>query len=147
VGVGGSGCFWSSATTSSSAIGGWQRGRLLTKGRLDELDTSRLPRQLQSQPFEVRLDGSRVLKQDLEAAGRQQRVSRSDRSPSARPRDAWAADRVVYDFAIAEDEPASDGQIAVRLVRHARDVLDGVMKRLTAAGIDVDLVGTDRGPD
>jgi general secretion pathway protein L len=58
----------------------------------------------------------------------------------------WAADRVVYDFAIADDEPTTDGQIAVRLVATARDVLDGAMKRLAAAGIDVDLVGTTEDP-
>jgi general secretion pathway protein L len=119
---------------------------LLTKGRLDELDTSKLPRQLQSQPFEVRLDGSRVLSKILKLPA----ASSSYLDPIVRHQldrvTPWAADRVVYDFAIAEDEPATDGQIAVRLVATARDVLDGVMKRLTAAGIDVDIVGTTEDP-
>jgi general secretion pathway protein L len=119
---------------------------LLTKGRLDELDTSKLSRQLQSQPFEVRLDGSRVLSKILKLPA----ASSGYLDPIVRHQldrvTPWAADRVVYDFVIADDEPAPEGQIAVRLVATARDVLDGVMKRLKAAGIEADIVGTTEDP-
>lgn len=119
---------------------------LLTKGRLDELDTTKLPRQLLSQPLEVRLDGSRVLSKVLRLPA----ASRGYLDPIVRHQldraTPWAADRVVFDYVIADDEPATDGQIAVRLVATARDVLDGVMSRLTAAGIEADLVGTTEDP-
>jgi len=97
VGVGGSGCFWSSATTSFECLSGGCKGAaLLTKGRLDELDTSRLPRQLQSQPFEVRLDGSRVLSKILKLPA----ASSGYLDPIVRHQldrvTPWAADRVVY---------------------------------------------------
>jgi general secretion pathway protein L len=119
---------------------------LVTRGRLDELATARLPRQLRAQPLEVRLDGSRVLSKILKlpAAGR------TYLDPIVRHQldraTPWAADRVVYDYAIADDEPTTDGQIAVRLVATARDVLDGVMSRLTAAGLQADVVGTTEDP-
>ncbi len=119
---------------------------LVTKGRLDELDTTKLPRQLLSQPLEVRLDGSRVLSKILRLPA----ASRGYLDPIVRHQldraTPWAADRVIFDYVIADDEPTVDGQIAVRLVATARDVLDGVMSRLTAAGIEADVVGTSEDP-
>ena len=119
---------------------------LLAKGRLDELDTSRLPRQLMALPMELRLDGSRVLSKILKLPA----ASRGYLDPIVRHQldraTPWAADRVVFDYTIADDEPTTDGQIAVRLVATARDVLDGVMSRLTAMGIGVDVVGTTEDP-
>lgn len=119
---------------------------LITRGRLDELDTSRLPRQLLALPLEVRLDGSRVLSKILRLPA----ASRAYLDPIVRHQldraTPWAADRVVYDYAIADDEPAAEGQLAVRLVATARDVLEGVMGRLTAAGIEADVVGTTEDP-
>ncbi len=115
---------------------------LLTKGRIDELDMSKVPRQLLAQPIEVRLDGSRVLSKILRLPA----ASRGYLDPIVRHQldraTPWAADRVVFDYAIADDEPTTDGQIAVRLVATSRDVLDGVTGRLKAAGIEADLVGT-----
>ena len=51
-----------------------------------------------------------------------------------------------YDYAIADDKPAAEGQLAVRLVATARDVLESVTGRLTAAGIEADVVGTTEDP-
>jgi general secretion pathway protein L len=119
---------------------------LLTRGRLDELEMSRLPRQLLSQPVEVRLDGSRVLTKILRLPA----ASKGYLDPIVRHQldraTPWAADRVVFDYVVADDEPETDGQIAVRLVATARDVLDTVMSRLKAAGFQIDLVGTSEDP-
>lgn len=119
---------------------------LLTKGRLDELEMSRLPRQLMAQPVEVRLDGSRVLSKILRLPA----ASKGYLDPIVRHQldraTPWAADRVVFDYVVADDEPETDGQIAVRLVATARDVLDSVTTRLTAAGFRLDLVGTSEDP-
>jgi general secretion pathway protein L len=99
-----------------------------------------------AQPIEVRLDGSRVLSKILRLPA----ASRGYLDPIVRHQldraTPWAADRVVYDYVIADDEPATDGQIAIRLVATARDVLDGVMRRLSTAGIEPDIVGTTEDP-
>jgi len=119
---------------------------LITRGRLDAIDTSKLPRQLLAQPLEVRLDGSRVLSKILRLPA----ASRAYLDPIVRHQldraTPWAADRVVYDYAIADDEPAAEGQLAVRLVATARDVLESVTRRLTAAGIEAAVVGTTEDP-
>jgi general secretion pathway protein L len=119
---------------------------LLTRGRLDELSSVRLPRQLSSQPIEVRLDGSRVLSKILRlpaaSSGYLEPIVRHQLDRAT----PWSADRVVFDYAIADDEPKIEGQIAVRLVATARDVLDSVMSRLKAAGVETDLVGTTEDP-
>jgi general secretion pathway protein L len=119
---------------------------LLAKGRLDEIDISKFPRQLMALPMELRLDGSRVLSKILKLPA----ASRGYLDPIVRHQldraTPWAADRVVYDYVIADDEPTIDGQIAVRLVATARDVLDGVMSRLKAVGIEADVVGTTEDP-
>jgi general secretion pathway protein L len=113
------------------------------RGRLDQIDRRKLPR---TRPVEVRLDGSRVLTKIL----RLPTASRTYLDPIVRHQldraTPWAADRVVFDYAIADDEPTSDGQIAVRLVATSRDVLDDAMARLTAAGIEADVVGTSEDP-
>ena len=113
------------------------------RGRLDAFDQRKLPR---AKPVEVRLDGSRVLSKVLRLPA----ASRTYLDPIVRHQldraTPWAADRVVFDYTIADDEPTADGQIAVRLVATSRDVLDDAMGRLTAAGIEADVVGTSEDP-
>jgi general secretion pathway protein L len=113
------------------------------RGRLDRLDQRKLPR---TKPVEVRLDGSRVLTKILRLPA----ASRTYLDPIVRHQldraTPWAADRVVFDYSTADDEPTTDGQIAVRLVATSRDVLDDAMARLTAAGIEADVVGTSEDP-
>ncbi len=119
---------------------------LVGRGSLEHLGQTRLPRKLREQPIEFRLDGSRVLTKLLQfpAASRgyldaivQHQLDRAT---------PWASDRVVYDYAVAEDEPASDGQIAVRLVATSREVFERSMRRLDAAKIKASVVGTSEDP-
>lgn len=119
---------------------------LVSRGRLEEIDISRQPRQLQSQPFELRLDGSRVLSKILKLPEASRTYLDSIVRHQLDRATPWAADRVVYDYTFADDEPATDGQIAVRLVATSRDILDSATKRITAAGFDADIVGTSEDP-
>lgn len=118
----------------------------VTKGPLDGLAEARLPRQMQSQPVELRLDGSRVLTKILRVPA----AGRNYLDPIVRHQldraTPWSADRVVFDYSVAEDEPTVEGQLAVRLVATSRDVLEGAMSRLTRAGIAADVVGTTEDP-
>jgi general secretion pathway protein L len=119
---------------------------LVAKGSLDQLNKARLPRKLREQPIEYRLDGSRVFTKILHfpAASREYLDAivkhQLDRATP------WAADRVAFDYAIADDEGTPEGQIAVRLVATSRDVFDRSMSRLTAARIKVAVVGTSEDP-
>jgi hypothetical protein len=58
----------------------------------------------------------------------------------------WQADRVVFDYVLAEGAQAGDEQIAVRLVATSREMLETSMDRLAAAGIKPVLVGTSDDP-
>jgi general secretion pathway protein L len=115
---------------------------LVTRGPLDALSSAKLPRQMLSQPVEVRLDGSRVLTKVMRLPA----ASRSYLDPIVHHQldraTPWSADRVVFDYAVADEEPAAEGQIAVRLVATSRDVLETSMARLKSAGVDADVVGT-----
>lgn len=122
-----------------------RRGQtLVSKGPLERL--RRATRKLRGQPVELRLDGSRVLTKILQlpAAGRDYLDAivrhQLDRATP------WAADRVVFDYAIATDEPAPEGQMSVRLVATSRDVFERSMARLTAARIKATVVGTSEDP-
>ena len=119
---------------------------LVTRGHLDALSSARLPRQMLSQPVEVRLDGSRVLTKILRLPA----ASRSYLDPIVHHQldraTPWSADRVAFDYAVADDEPAAEGQIAVRLVATSRDVLESSMARLKSAGVVADVVGTSEDP-
>jgi general secretion pathway protein L len=119
---------------------------LVTRGHLDALGTTKLPRSTNAQPVEVRLDGSRVLTKILRLPA----ASRSYLDPIVHHQldraTPWSADRVVFDYAVADDEPAAEGQIAVRLVATSRDVLESSMGRLKTAGIHADVVGTSEDP-
>jgi general secretion pathway protein L len=119
---------------------------LVTRGPLDTLRSARLPRQVRALPIEVRVDGSRVLTKILRVPA----AGRSYLDPIVRHQldraTPWSADRVVFDYAVADDEPAGEGQIAVRLVATSRDVLDQSMARLKAAKIEADVVGTSEDP-
>lgn len=118
----------------------------VAKGPLDSLATAKLPRQMLAQPVELRLDGSRVLTKILRVPA----AGRNYLDPIVRHQldraTPWSADRVVFDYSVAEDEPTAEGQLAVRLVATSRDVLEGMMSRLTAAGIAADVVGTSEDP-
>jgi general secretion pathway protein L len=119
---------------------------LFAKGSLDSLTGARLPRAMLSQPVEVRLDGARILSKvvRLPAASRNylDAVVRHQLDRAT----PWAADRVVFDYAIAEEEPTADDQIAVRLVATSRDVFDAALERLRSAGIRPAVVGTSEDP-
>jgi len=119
---------------------------LVTRGRLDSLSSAKLPRPMLSQPVEVRLDGSRVLTKILRLPA----ASRSYLDPIVHHQldraTPWSADRVAFDYAVAEDEPAVEGQIAVRLVATSRDVLETSMARFKSAGVLADVVGTSEDP-
>jgi general secretion pathway protein L len=119
---------------------------LIARGRLEDLEASKLPRQLLAQPAEVRLDGSRVLTKLLRLPAASRTYLDSIVRHQLDRATPWSADRVVYDYEIADDEPSSDGQLAVRLVATARDVLDSAINRLKTAGISADLVGTSEDP-
>ena len=116
------------------------------RGSLANLGAERLPRALLSQPVEVRLDGSRMLTKILKLPA----ASRNYLDAVVRHQldrvTPWSADRVVFDYAIAEDEPTPDDQIAVRLVATSRDVFDGAMERLATVGIKPAVVGTSEDP-
>jgi general secretion pathway protein L len=114
-------------------------------GSFGELSPEKLPRQIASQPVEVRLDAHRVLSKNLQlpVAGRQyldaivgHQVERMT---------PWAADRVVFDYVV--DEANSTGeQVAVRLVATSRDVIEAATERLAAIGVKPAIVGTAEDP-
>jgi general secretion pathway protein L len=119
---------------------------LVAKGNLDRLGKARLPRKMREEPVEFRLDGSRVLTKIMHFPA----ASRAYLDAIVRHQldraTPWAADRVVFDYAVAEDEPAPEGQIAVRLVATSRDVFDRSMARLAEAKVKAAVVGTTEDP-
>jgi len=123
-----------------------RRMKLVAKGSLESLGKKRLPRDMTSKPVEVRLDGSRILTKILRLPA----ASRNYLDPIVRHQldraTPWSADRVVFDYSIAEDEPAQGDQIAIRLVATSREVFDSAMQRIAAARIKPAVVGTSEDP-
>ena len=119
---------------------------LVAKGSLDRLKQARLPRKVREEPVEFRLDGSRVLTKIMQFPA----ASRAYLDAIVRHQldraTPWASDRVVFDYAVADEEPAPEGQIAVRLVATSRDVFDRSMSRLAEARIKASVVGTSEDP-
>jgi general secretion pathway protein L len=119
---------------------------LMKRGDLDDLARAKLPREVFSQPVEVRLDGSRVLSKLLQLPAASRNYLDSIVAHQVERNTPWAADRVVFDYELAEDPPPGKDQIAVRLVATSREVFDGAMQRLAAAGIKPEVVGTSEDP-
>ena len=123
-----------------------RRMKLVAKGSLESLGKKRLPRDMTSKPVEVRLDGSRILTKILKLPA----ASRNYLDPIVRHQldraTPWSAHRVVFDYSIAEDEPAQGDQIAIRLVATSREVFDSAMQRIAAARIKPAVVGTSEDP-
>jgi general secretion pathway protein L len=119
---------------------------LVAKGSLDRLGKARLPRKVRTEPIEFRLDGSRVLTKVMQFPAASRGYLDAIVAHQLDRATPWTSDRVVFDYAIADDEPAAEGQIAVRLVATSRDVFDRSMSRLAEARIKAVVVGTTEDP-
>ncbi len=119
---------------------------LVAKGSLKQLETAKLPRDVRSEPVELRIDGSRVLTKVLTFPAASRGYLDAIVAHQLDRVTPWSSDRVVFDYAVAEDEPAPEGQIAVRLVATSREVFRRAMSRLTAARIKAAVVGTTEDP-
>jgi general secretion pathway protein L len=115
---------------------------LVARGDLSDLAETTLPREVLSQPVEVRLDGSRVLSKVIQLPAASRNYLDAIVLHQLERATPWAADRVVFDYVLADDPPPGNDQIAVRLVATSREVFDGAMERLAAAGISPEVVGT-----
>ena len=120
--------------------------KLVGKGRLDRLARSRLPRKARTEPVELRLDGSRVLSRILHFPAASRGYLDAIVGHQLDRATPWTADRVVFDYSLEKDEPAPEGQIAVRLVATSRDVFERSMGYLAAARIKAVVVGTSEDP-
>lgn len=119
---------------------------LVARGALSNLQYVKLPKEITAQPVEVRLDGGRVLSKTLQLPAASRGYLDAVVTNQLERMTPWAADRVVFDYKLAEEGASSPDQISVRLVATSRDVFDATMARLSAAGIQPALVGTSEDP-
>lgn len=119
---------------------------LISKGALGSFAHDRMPREALSQPVEVRLDAERMLSKVLYLPAASRSYLDAVVTHQLERTTPWAADRVVFDYVLAEGAQASDDQVAVRLLATSREVFDTSMDRLAAAGIKPVLVGTSDDP-
>lgn len=123
-----------------------RRPVLLASGDIDKLERGRLPREMTSQPVEIRLDASRTLSKILHLPAASRNYLDAIVTHQLERTTPWAADRVVYDYALAENAGAGKDQIAVRLVAIARDAFEAILERLRSAGLKPAAVGTTEDP-
>jgi general secretion pathway protein L len=119
---------------------------LIGSGELGDFGRKKFSREVRSQPVEVRLDGSRVLSKVLQLPAASRDYLEAIVTHQLERTTPWAADRVVFDYALAEGEAAGKEHVAVRLVATSRDVFDATLSRLSAAGIKPALIGTSEDP-
>jgi general secretion pathway protein L len=123
-----------------------RRPVLLASGRIDNLDRDSIPREMLAQPIEVRLDVARVLTKILQLPAASRSYLDAIVTHQLERTTPWAADRIVFDYTLAEDGAAGKDQIAVRLVAIARDAFDSFIERLKQAGLRPAAVGTSDDP-
>ncbi|MDQ3558263.1 MAG: PilN domain-containing protein, partial [Pseudomonadota bacterium] len=116
-----------------------------TQGSFGDIGPDKLPRQVTSQPVEVRLDAGRVLSKALQLPASSRQYLDAIVGHQVERMTPWAADRVVFDYTV--DEAATNAeQVSVRLVATSRDVLDAAVERLAGLGVKPALVGTSEDP-
>ncbi len=116
-----------------------------SQGFFGDLGQDKLPRQVTSQPVEVRLDAGRVLSKALQLPASSRQYLDAIVGHQVERMTPWAADRVVFDYTV--DEAATNAeQVSVRLVATSRDVLDAAVERLAGLGVKPALVGTSEDP-
>ena len=103
-------------------------------------------RKLRTLPVELRLDADRVVSRDLNLPAASREYLDAIIRHQLERLTPWAADRVVFDYALLDQAEASEGQIALRVVATSRDTVDNAVKRLAAAGIRPVAVGTAEDP-
>lgn len=118
----------------------------LRRIRLDNLAAAKLPRELLSQPVEIRLDAAQVLSKVLQLPAASRHYLGEVVGHQLERMTPWSADRVVFDYVLADDAPAGKEQIEVRLVAASREVFDKAMAELAQAGIEPAVVGTSADP-
>ena len=119
---------------------------LITRGRLDELDTSRLPRQLLAQPLEVRLDGSRVLSKILRLPRQASAYLDPDRAPPARPGDSVGGGSRRLRLCHGRRRARRRGSACGASCGHRPRCFGKRDGTASAAGIEADVVGTTEDP-
>jgi len=119
---------------------------LVARGDLSELARTALPREVLSQPLEFRLDGSRVISKVLQLPAASRQYLDAIVAHQVERATPWAADRVVFDYVLADDPAPGTDQISVRLVATSREVFDRAIERLAAAGLTPEVVGTSEDP-
>ena len=119
---------------------------LIARGDLSEVADTPLPREVLSKPVELRLDGSRVLSKVLHLPAASRQYLDAIVAHQVERATPWAADRVVFDYVLAEDAAPGTDQLAVRLVATSREVFDAALERFAAAGLAPEVVGTSEDP-
>jgi general secretion pathway protein L len=115
-------------------------------GDLNSFAQGRPPKEALTQPVEVRLDGRRMLNKVLQLPAASRNYLDAVVTHQLERTTPWKADRVVFDYVLAEGVEAGKDQIAVRLVATSREMFDAAMDRLRQAGIKPALVGTTDDP-
>ena len=123
-----------------------RRPVLVAEGDLATLQRAKLPRDMRSQPIELRIDSDSVLSKTLQLPAASQTYLDAIVRHQLERMTPWAADRVVFDYALADDGEASQDQVTVQLVATARDTYDALMGRLAAIGLKVGVIGTSEDP-
>jgi len=119
---------------------------LIGQGETARLGEQRLPREALARPVEVRLDRARMFSKVLQLPAASRDYLDAVVAHQLERATPWSADRVVFDYVLAQDAGTGPDQIAVRLVATSRDLLDGAVERLSAAGIKPAAVGTTDDP-
>jgi general secretion pathway protein L len=119
-----------------------RRPVLLASGDFATLERGTVPREMLSTPIEIRLDAARVLSKVLQLPEASRNYLDAIVTHQLERMTPWTADRVVFDYTLADDEAVGKDQIAVRLVAIARDAFDNIVGRLKNAGLKPSLVGT-----
>lgn len=123
-----------------------RRPLLLSSGDIDKIGRGAVPREMLSRPIEVRLDSTKVLTKILQLPAASRTYLDAIVTHQLERTTPWAADRIVYDYVLTDDDSGNKDNISVRLVAIARDAFESVLARLRAAGLKPATVGTSDDP-
>lgn len=112
-----------------------------------ELATSDLAKKVRSRPVELRLDAAHVLDRTLSLPGASRQFLDAILRHQIERLTPWAADRVAFDYEIADAGDGSDeAQMRIRLVATAKETVARALAALEAAGLSAQAVGTAADP-
>ncbi len=118
-----------------------QNTSLVARGTPEELAT-----RVKGQPVELRLSSAQIVRNLLTLPA----TSRQFLEPVIRHQldrlTPWAADRVAFDYAVADGLETGSGQIRVSVVTTSLDMLNQVLARFAGSGVRPVCVGVDDEP-